>query len=159
VATDTPSHEWPEVPEEVEKRRYEVAKSFLGVMEPSTRPSGENLRFKTGYESSISMTLGALYRVLGKVATIEDRQGKTLEGLVRLCARTWLEFCSQPYRLLVTLPLGSGDFLSPPRLNERALTLVINPELKRYGNSQGENLVRGEMVPDCQAAVVSYPRR
>jgi hypothetical protein len=128
-------------------------------MDPSARVSGDNLRFKTGYENSVSTTLGVLYRALGRVATIEDRHGKTLEGLVRLCARTWLEFCSQPYRLLVTLPNGSGDLLSAPRTNERVLTLVINPELKRYGNSQGENLERAELVPDCQASTRSYPSR
>jgi hypothetical protein len=157
VAQETSSLEWPEISADVEKRRYEAAKSFLSVLEPSARPPGNNITLKTSYENSISMTLKALYRALGRVATLEDKHGKTLELLVRLCARTWLEFSSQPYRLLVTMPKGSGDLLSAPRTNEWALTLVISPELKRYGNSQGENLVRGEVIPDCQAAVQSYP--
>jgi hypothetical protein len=156
---DTSSHKWPEISADVEKRRYESAKSFLGVMESPARPSGDNLRLKESYESSISMTLDALCHTLGRVAILETRHDKILEGLVRLCAKTWLEFCSQPYRLLVSLPNGSGDLLSSPRTNERALTLVLNPELKRYGNSQGENFVRGDVVPDCQAVVQSYSSR
>jgi hypothetical protein len=159
ILQDTSSLEWPEISADAEKRRYESAKSFLGVMEPPARPSGDNLRLKTSYEVSISTTLDALYRALGRVAILEARHGKMLEGLVRLCAKTWLEFCSQPYRLLVVLPKGSGDLLSSPRTNEGVLTLVLNPELKRYGNSQGENLVRGDVVPDCQAAVQSYSSR
>jgi hypothetical protein len=128
-------------------------------MESSTWPSGDNLRLKAGYNKSISDLLDALHAALENVATIRDRQAKTLEGLVRLCARTWMEFCSQPYRLIVSLPAGSGDLLSDPRTKERAPTLVLSPELRRYGNSQGEHLASGELIPDCQATKTSYPIR
>jgi len=128
-------------------------------MEPSARPSGDDLRLKNGYERSISELLDTLHRALGKVATLEDRQAKMLESLVGLCAKTWIEFCSQPYRLIASLPDGSGDLLSQPKLRERALTLVLSPELKRYGNSKGEHLTIGEMIPGCQAAKVSYSVR
>ncbi|KAI4627402.1 uncharacterized protein J4E87_003965 [Alternaria ethzedia] len=156
---DTSSLEWPEIPEETEKRRYETAKLFLACMEPSTRPSGDDLRLKNGYERSISELLDTLHHALGKVATLQNRQANMLESLVRLCAKTWIEFCSQPYRLIASLPEGSGDLLSLPKLRERALTLVLSPELKRYGNSKGEHLTNGEMIPGCQAAKVSYSVR
>ena len=125
-------------------------------MEPSARPTGDDLRLKNGYERSISGLLDALHHALGKVATLEDRQAKMLESLVRLCAKTWIEFCSQPYRLIASLPDGSGDLLSQSKLRECALTLVLSLELKRYGNSKGEHLTIGEMIPGCQAAKVSY---
>jgi hypothetical protein len=128
-------------------------------MDSSTRPSGDDLRIKASHEEAISATLEALFRALGNVASLEESHNGMLERLVRLCAKTWLEFCSQPYRLLVNLPRSSGDLLSEPRMNIRAIVLVISPELKRYGNSQGENLVQGDVVPDCQATVQPYPTR
>ena len=132
---------------------------FLAFIEPSARPSGNDLRLRNGYERSISELLDALHQAIGKVATLEDMQAKMLESLVRLCAKTWIEFCSQPYRLIASLPDGSGDLLSQPELKERALTLVLTLELKRYGNSKGEHLTIGEMIPGCQAAKVSYSVR
>jgi hypothetical protein len=147
------------VPEDIEKRRYETAKSFLAVVEPPARPPGNNLQLKNGYERSISDLLDALYHALGKVAILDDGQAKMLEGLVRLTARTWTEFCAQPYRLIVSLPGGSEDILSESRTRERTFALVLNPELKRYGNSQGEHLASGEVIPGCQAAKVSYSVR
>lgn len=105
------------------------------------------------------MTLDALFGAIERVANLDVRHRNMLESLVRLCAKIWLEFSSQPYRLLVGLPQGSGDLLSSPKMSERGLTLVVSPELRRYGNSEGNNLARGEVVPDCQAAVQSYPVR
>lgn len=128
-------------------------------MEPSARPSGDDLQLKNGYERSVSELLDALYHALGKVAILEDKQARMLESLVRLCAKTWIEFCSQPYRLIASLPDGSGDLLSQSKMKERALTLVLSPELKRYGNSKGEHLTSGEVIPGCQAAKVSYSVR
>jgi hypothetical protein len=80
-----------------------------------------------------------------------------LEALIRLCAKTWMEFCSQPYRLLITLPPGSGDLLSAPKPVERPLVLVGSPELKRYGNAQGEELGKGDVMPRCVGVVLMYP--
>ena len=143
----------------MERRRFELAKSFLSVIERSTTSTGGDLRLKASYEASISVTIEVLSGAASKVASVDVRHRSRLESLVRLCAKTWLQFCSQPYRLIVALPAGSGDLLSSPQRSEKALTLAISPELKRYGNSQGENLQRGEVVPDCHAAVQAYPTR
>jgi hypothetical protein len=159
VQEDASSLKWPEVSEDAEKRRYETAKSILAMMKPSVRLSGDDLRLKNACDRSISELLDALHHALGKVSTLEDGQAKMLESLVRLCARTWIEFCAQPYRLVVSLPDGSGDMLSEPGTKERALILVLSPQLKRYGNSQGEHLASGEVIPGCQAANVSYSVR
>lgn len=156
---DASSLEWPEITADIEKHRYETAQSFLAVMDPSIRATGELSGLKVSYEDSVSGIVDTLCRALEAVATLEARHTRILESLVRLCAKTWIEFCSQPYRLLVALPEGSGDLLLSPRTKEKNLTLVISPELKRYGDSQGENLGRGEIIPDCQAVVQSYPGR
>jgi plasmid maintenance system killer protein len=124
-------------------------------MDPAA--SDNNRKLKTSYEAALTVTLKALHNALSKVSDLETQDSETLEALVRLCAKTWLEFCSQPYRLIISLPQGSGDLLSIPKPDERPLILVASPELKRYGNAQGEDLAKGEVVPRCQSAVQQYP--
>ena len=141
---------------ELEVARYEAAKAFLAVIEPSTGAWGDDLKRRTSYEAQVAITLDALCSALDKVAIMETGRVQTLEVLVRLCAKTWMEFSSQPYRLLVELPQGSGDLLSSTTRDEQTITLVLSPGLKRYGNSEGKNLTSGEVVPDCEASVQLY---
>ncbi|KAL6709495.1 hypothetical protein ACN47E_001430 [Coniothyrium glycines] len=154
--TDASSLEWPDITTETEKKRIETAHNLLGAMEPSANVTGYTLQLKLGYEDSIAETAKALWNGLEKVAVLDARQKKVLDSLLRLCAKTWMEFCSQPYRLLLKMPEGSGDLLHDRTVIEPALTLVIKPEMKRYGDSQGENLGRGELLPDGRAEVQSY---
>jgi hypothetical protein len=158
-APGSSSLEWPEVPVDVEKSRYVTAKSFLAVIDPSIQVSGDIQMLKVDYESSISMTLEALRNALERVTRLEGSDRKVLERLVRICAKTWMECSAQPYRLIMMLPKGTGDLLSSTNRDERPLRLVTKPELKRYGNSQGETLGRGDVIAGCQGAMQPYPTR
>ena len=112
---------------------------------------------KASYEATVISILNTIHQVLSRVATLELKDVEALEKLVRLAAKTWMELCSQPYRVMMILPPGSGDLLSSPNPDERPLKLIVSPELKRYGNMQGEDLMKGEIFTRCQAVVQQYP--
>ncbi|KAF1843892.1 uncharacterized protein K460DRAFT_153712 [Cucurbitaria berberidis CBS 394.84] len=150
---DVSPYEWPNVPVELERSRYESAKAFLGAIDPSAAPG----RLKDGYEETVTTAVNAVWRALQRVATVEAKNRKILEGILRLSAKVWLELCSQRYRLIVNLSNGSGDVLTSMRTDTGSLILIVRPDLKRYGDSQGKDLERGEAVAGWKSLVETYP--
>ena len=126
-------------------------------MNPSSETTPDEKKLKASYEATITSLLSAIHQVLSKIAVLETKDAEALETLIRLCAKTWMELCSQPYRVMMILPPGSGDLLSSPNPDERPLKLIVSPELKRYGNMQGEDLMKGEVFTRCQGVVQQYP--
>ncbi|KAJ4365714.1 hypothetical protein N0V83_008334 [Neocucurbitaria cava] len=129
-----------------ERSRYESAKAFLGAIEPSA-PQG---RLKEGYEEAVKTAVSAICRALDKVAIVEAREQKILEGILRLSAKIWLEFCSQRYRLMVVMSKGSGDILTSMGSATGSLSLIVRPDLKRYGDSQGRDLERASQIRELR---------
>lgn len=153
------SLEWPERSAEEEEDRYESAKRFLKAVDSSSKPSPIERDTKTSFDDSVLRITDELKTTLGKVAQLDDREKKGLESIVRLCARTWLECCSQRYRLLVVLPDGVNDLMSLSGRDVRAVKLLVQPHIKRFGTSQGEDLARGEAVTGWTGLVSAYPVR
>ncbi|KAI4664969.1 uncharacterized protein J4E79_003268 [Alternaria viburni] len=151
------SLEWPTVPSEIEKQRYETARSLLTAIEAPGRGSTEHQELRTAYSETISALVTIISQAIERVASLNERDLKLLDALVNLSGRTWLECCSQRYRLIMQLPIAEGNILNLPRKEAQALTLVVSPELKRYGSSQGEQLHGGEPITGWKGLAVSYP--
>jgi len=67
---------------------------------------------------------------VGKVASLREKDRKSLQKIICMSAELWLECCSQRYRLLVTLASGVEDVLAHEQLNFKAVKLVFKPELR-----------------------------
>jgi hypothetical protein len=114
---------------------------ILPPQQPAT-PKSSKPATRHRYEKLSKLFASALE----SITQLSDKDCKAVTNLVRMCAKTWMECCSPPYRLLVSLPDGSGDLLAQIPLDRQALALVVRPELKRYGDSRGGNRIRGEVV-------------
>jgi hypothetical protein len=136
----------------VEAVRHETAKEFLRVLESSASNDG----LKKGFEESVEDAVKAACGALEKVAKVHDKTQSGIENIVRLAAKTWLESCSQKYRLMVILPDGSDDILSGEHSDSRPIKLVVRPELRRYGDSQGKALMRGEPLASWKGQTEQY---
>ena len=145
---------WPDLSVDVERTRFETAKVFMDAMEPSAGHS----RLKSSFEASLTSLMDAICRDLLKVATIQSRDRTSLESILRLAGKIWLESCSQRYRLIVILPPGSGNILSYMGTDDNTLRLVVRPDLKRYGDSQGKGLMRGESLAGWKGLMETYPQ-
>jgi hypothetical protein len=126
----------------------------LKAVEPSASHSG----LKASFEASVTSVTDAICLALLKVVTVQEKDRKNLENVVRLAGKIWLESCSQRYRLIVVLQHGSGDILSRMSADEDNLKLVIRPDLKRYGDSHGKGLMRGEPLAGWKGQVETYPQ-
>lgn len=152
--------QWPEVTEGAEQARYETARVFLAAIEPSTKSNVDNRRLKDSYDISVKKALAETRESLKTIASLGPSDDQTLESVIRLCARTWLECCSQRYRLLVRMPDEVDDYLAPTTGREKySLKVVVKPDIKRFGTSQGEDLAKGEVVTGWRGLVQSYPVR
>jgi len=157
IIADVSSLEWPTISSEIEKQRYETARSLLTAIEAPGQGSTEHQELRTAYSETISTLVTIISQAIERVASLNERDLKLLDALVNLSGRTWLECCSQRYRLIMQLPIAEGNILNLPRKEAQALTLVVSPELKRYGSSQGEQLHGGEPITGWKGLTVSYP--
>ena len=137
--------------------RYESARSLLAAIEAPDGGSTEHQQLCAAYNETVSVLVTNIAQAIAKVASLNERDFKILEALVNLSGRTWLECCSQRYRLIMQLPAADGNIFNLSRKEARTLTLVVSPELKRYGSSQGEQLHGGELVTGWRGLAVSYP--
>jgi hypothetical protein len=108
------------------------------------------------FERSVKAVVNRIARALEKVAIVQAEHRRSLETMVHLAAKIWLESCSQRYRLIVVLSNGSGDILSSTGSVDAPLRLIIRPDLKRYGDSQGKHLTRGEPVAGWKSLTETY---
>ncbi|KAH7085512.1 hypothetical protein BKA63DRAFT_19165 [Paraphoma chrysanthemicola] len=146
------SYHWPDVPSGIERTRFEAAKAFLDAIDPS---AGDSVA-KKSFEVSIIATMDAICRSLVQVATVQAKDRKRLEGVVRSAAKIWLESCSQRYRLIVVLPEGSSRILTSAFIDDDPLSLVVRPDVKRYGDSHGKDLMRGEPLAGWKSFTENY---
>ncbi|KAF2827327.1 hypothetical protein CC86DRAFT_466119 [Ophiobolus disseminans] len=147
------SFEWPEIPAEVERSRFENAKAYTNAVGSTTNSS-----VRESFERSVTAIMNSIIRATERVATIQANDHRVLETVVRLAGKIWLESCSQRYRVVVVVSHGSGDILSLPGEFEGTLRLVVRPEVKRYGDSQGKHLTRGEPVAGWKGLLETYPQ-
>jgi hypothetical protein len=86
------------------------------------------------------------FQAIEKVATLGLKERQVLNDLVRLAARLWLDICSQRCRILVVLPNSSGNVLKATKGGCPSLKLVVKPEIRRTGNSHGQDPTKEEIV-------------
>jgi len=108
------------------------------------------------FERSVRAVVNTIVRTLDRVAIVQAESRVSLETMVHLAAKIWLESCSQRYRIIVVISNGSGDVLSSTDEVDAPLRLVIRPDLKRYGDSQGKHLTRGEPVAGWKSLTEIY---
>jgi len=90
---------------------------------------------------------------LGRVTSIDVNDKQRAVDLVRQAAKLWLEAGQQQYRVYLLMsksgsqPSRSGQaFVGIDGMQE----LVVDPEVRRMGNVQGERLEKDELLPDCK---------
>jgi hypothetical protein len=132
-----------------EKWRYETIKSCQDtVLQKHLSEHDPRLKVKQGYQASLDKTSKELAEMLSKVSKLDDRALKVVEELPKIAAEMWMKMGTQRYRIVVDM-LGM-EFTSPSQrageAREKAIDLMMWPELWRFGNSQGQYLETKEML-------------
>jgi len=136
-----------------EKWRYDEITECLEAISKPLLVWEPNYDLKRSYEQCLNDTLEDVSHELGRVASMGDPDKQRMIDLVRKAARLWLEIGQQRYRVFMLMS-KSG---SKPSRSRQAFVdadgqqeLVAGPELRKFGNMQGERLEKDELVPDCK---------
>lgn len=112
------------------------------AVEQSISDYDDRSKLKKEFNKNLESITQELIEALGKISQLDQNQMKSLEEIPKKAAKTWIEMGTQRCRILVILP-GSSVNSQAGRLKkarEGGLDLVIVPELRRLGNSAGQDL-------------------
>jgi hypothetical protein len=157
VVIGTASKDWSNFSAEMELKRIEDAKRCLKLIDPSMKASIGDIKLIACYEEVVKASISDCALLIQKLAPVGDQERSDLGDIFRLCARIWLECCSQRYRVLVSLPPSSGNVLASTVRNPHLVCLVSSPDLKRFGTLSGEDMAVGAPVAGWRSAVEVYP--
>lgn len=79
--------------------------------------------------------------------------------LVKHAAEVWLEVGQQRCRVYLVMSRISKEPLRGRHIalgSSGALELIVKPEVRRVGNTQGEQLENDELVTDCKGSFVMF---
>jgi hypothetical protein len=92
---------------------------------------------------------------------LEESNIQVMEKLIRKAANTWLEFGMQRCRIVVAMEGSNLKLMEEKvqRVKDGALRLVVVPELKRIGNSKGQDLNVEETIRGYEGEIVEVSTR
>ncbi|CAI6331926.1 unnamed protein product [Periconia digitata] len=150
------SEGWPPATPESEKKRYETAKKFLEAFQAGENASQQDIARNKRLEESLMLISEDIAGAIRRISSVEAHIERNLLDLVKLCGQLWLEVCSQRYRVNMVLPTDAQDLLIAPFEGIGKLKLVIKPELRRTGNSQGLELSKEEVISGWKGVHVEH---
>jgi len=112
-----------------------------------------NQKVKRDHELTIKETIDEISKELREVAPISADEKQRLSVLVKKAAKMWLEVGQQRCRMFLLMSdLGKEPKRSraAARSQDSTLGLVVVPELRRFGNANGERLEKDELVAGCK---------
>lgn len=142
---------------ETERWRYvNVKECRAALRQPVPSEWDPRAKLKKGFKTSMDALREEFTSTLGKMANLEKSNVQAMDKIVKRAANMWLEFGMQRCRILVAL---EGSNLKSAedkiqRAQEDTLELVVVPELKRFGNSKGEELHTEATVGGCDGETV-----
>jgi hypothetical protein len=147
----------PEVPPDVESKRCANARRCLTLIDPAVEASADDAKLKNGYEMVVAVAVETFARLVENISSYGEQERTTLDNIVWLCAKVWLECCSQQYRLIVRLAASDGNFLSAGPRVAPFLRLMRSPELRKFGKLKGTTLSSEEPIAGWKGDVDTYP--
>jgi hypothetical protein len=144
---DEAHHGWPKPSPAAEEWRCENVKRCLEAVQQRLPESDPKFKLKEAFESSITAVVGELPRAFERISSMDEKKFQEMKGLVRNAAELFLELEAQRCRFVVFIPYNTEKPLQGRMITRQRLELVVEPEVKRKGNAQGQNLDREELYP------------
>jgi hypothetical protein len=132
---------WPEATKKTEEWRYDSVQKCMDAVE---KPSGDPL-LKHAYIQSVQQIVEDILRALSRVMSTSANQQNVVKDIVRQAAKLWLDIGIQRCRILIVVPQGSRG-ASRRQDGQRTREFIVQPEVQRFGNAQGEGLDTQEVV-------------
>lgn len=107
---------------------------------------GENQNRRESFEQTLAIIFADIAHTVERVSSLGLKESDLLKKLIKTAADSWLEICSQRYRILVVLPGPNGNVFKTSQRRSGGLRLIAKPEIRRIGNAKGQELDKGEVT-------------
>jgi hypothetical protein len=148
---------YPEVPLDVESKRCANARRCLALIDPAMEASADDTKLKNAYEMVVAVAIETFARLIENISSCGEQERTTLNNLMRLCTKVWLECCCQQYRLMVRLAVSDGNVLALGSKVTPSFRLIRSPELRKFGRLNGMTLCSEEPVSGWKGDIDTYP--
>lgn len=150
-------YNWPTPRLDAERWRYETIKRCQEALEQPASEWDPRAKLKRDFKNSLDHTREKLSDALAKVSDLDNGTLQSLEDIPKKAAKMWIEMGTQRCRILVVMH-GSNLTSQSDRVRkarEDVLELVIIPQLRRFGNSKGQDLYKKELIGGCDGSISS----
>lgn len=148
---------WPEATKDSETWRYKKAKECFDAIKKPMNGFEDARRWKTIFDESLSATTNDICNTIDIVAAVTASERQRVKNLVRLAGDFWLEVTAQKYRVLLYYPPLGRKVLGNRMSFWTGTELVIQPEVRRRGNAQGQLLENEQVVKGCEEQKTAFP--
>jgi hypothetical protein len=146
----------PQISTEVESKRCTEAKRCLMLIDPATEATAYNTQLRASYEMTVAAAIDTFVWILHHVTAPREQERNSLNALMRLCTKVWLECCAQSYRVIVRPATSDGNVLAASPNVVPFVRLLRSPELMKSGQLQGAVCMGEEPVAGWESAVDTY---
>jgi hypothetical protein len=132
---------WPEPSQKCEEWRYNTMTTCIEAVE---KASGDPM-LKRAFVEGVQRVCDDITRDLNRVVANTANLQKFIKDIAHQATKLWLDLGEQRCRILILIPpesRGTSGKIDRAGLRE----LVVQPEILRIGNAQGENLETQEVV-------------
>jgi hypothetical protein len=151
------SYTWPKPEIETERWRYVTIKECRAALrQPVPSEWDPRAKLKKGFKTSIDALRKELTLTISESVNLDTSSVQAIERMTLKAASMWLEFGMQRCRILVLVQGSNLKSLEEKikRAQEHTLKLVLVPELKKFGNSNGHDLDVEETGGDWDGKLV-----
>jgi hypothetical protein len=153
---DNGSYVWPEPSVDAERWRYAAVKECRAALEKPASKWDPRATLKRSFKTSFDALKEELMSRLNEVSSVDDRCLQAVESIIKKAAKMWLDFGTQRCRIMVVVQ-GSNLKSAQEKIQtarSNTLKLVVVPELKKFGNSKGQDVDVQETVGECGGEIV-----
>jgi hypothetical protein len=116
-------------------------------------------KWKKAHDQSLSTAADEIYKSVEAITSITGSDLQLVQDFVKLAAKFWLNVSSQRCRILLYFPpLGINALRSREALST-SIDLVVQPEVRRKGDVQGQRLDREQVVKGCEGEHTKFQAR
>ena len=137
---------------ETERWRYvTISECRAALRKPAPNDLDPRAKVKRGFLTSIDALNEEMVSTIGELAALDKDSKDALKKMIKNAAKIWLELEMQRYRIFVEMQ-GSKLKSAEERVQrayEGTLELVLEPALKRFGNSNGLDIKVKATVGKC----------
>jgi hypothetical protein len=143
---------WPEANFGAEKWRYETMRSCQETLTTATSAYDPRTKLREAYSKSIDSIQEKIEAPLKMVSDLDQGMTKSIRGLIEKAAKTWILFGTQRCRILVVMQDLNTETESKGSKSGQteSVELVLRPELRRIGDSDGGSLDKEQVVAGCE---------